>query len=230
MADYEIQEYEFSLDDLIGNMKENVKEDMKSFEDLVNLDGSLKRELYLFEISSGTGSTIDGYIRFWNEYDNERNIPIEQRIPIKIYIDSCGGSLTDTFTIIDAIKLSKTPVWTINLGCAYSGGFFVFICGHKRIVSSLCRVFVRCGHKRIAYPHASFLFHEGSTGTSGTSSQFENYTAFYKRQLEQLKNIVLENTSISQEEYQDIKKDDIWYDVKDGIEKGFIDEVAKELI
>ena len=214
MADYEIQEYEFSLDDLIGNMKTNVKEDIKSFEDLVNLDGSLKRELYLFEISPGTGSTIDGYIRFWNEYDNERNIPVEKRTPIKIYIDSCGGSLTDTFTIIDAIKLSKTPVWTINLGCAYSGGFFVFICGHKRI----------------AYPHASFLFHEGSTGTSGTSSQFENYTAFYKRQLEQLKNIVLDNTSITQEEYQDIKKDDIWYDVKDGFEKGFIDEVAEELI
>lgn len=214
MADYEIQEYEFSLDDLIGNMKENVKDDMKSFEDLVNLDGSLKRELYLFEISSGTGSTMDGYIRFWNEYDESHNIPVEQRIPIKIYIDSCGGSLTDTFTIIDAIKLSKTPVWTINIGCAYSGGFFTFISGHKRI----------------AYPHSSFLFHEGSTGTSGTSSQFENYTAFYKRQLNQIKEIVLENTNMTEEEYQEIKKDDIWYDVKDGIEKGFVDEVAEELI
>ena len=214
MADYEIQEYEFSLDDLMGNMKENVKEDMKSFEDLVNLDGSLKRELYLFEISSGTGSTIDGYIRFWNEYDESHNIPVEQRKPIKIYIDSCGGSLTDTFTIIDAIKLSKTPIWTINLGCAYSGGFFTFISGHKRI----------------AYPHSSFLFHEGSTGTSGTSSQFENYTAFYKRQLNQIKEIVLENTNMTEAEYQEIKKDDIWYDVKDGVEKGFVDEVAKELI
>ena len=50
MADYEIQEYEFNLDDLMGNMKNNIKEDIKSFEDLVNLDGSLKRELYLFEI------------------------------------------------------------------------------------------------------------------------------------------------------------------------------------
>jgi len=214
MADYEIQEYEFSLDDLIGNMKENIKDDMKSFEDLVNLDGSLKRELYLFEISSGTGSTMDGYIRFWNEYDESHNIPVEQRIPIKIYIDSCGGSLTDTFTIIDAIKLSKTPVWTINIGCAYSGGFFTFISGHKRI----------------AYPHSSFLFHEGSTGTSGTSSQFENYTAFYKRQLNQIKEIVLENTNMTEEEYQEIKKDDIWYDVKDGIEKGFVDKVAEGLI
>ena len=213
-SDYEVQEYEFSLDDLLGHMKENIKDDIKNFEDLINLDSSLKREVYLYDIAPGTGPSIDGYIRFWNEYDEEHNIPVEEREPIKLYIDSCGGSLTDTFTIIDAIKLSKTPVWTINMGCAYSGGFFTFISGHKRI----------------AYPHSSFLFHEGSTGTSGTSSQFENYTAFYKRQLEQLKNIVLENTSITQEEYQDIKKDDIWYSVEDGIEKGFIDEVAKELI
>ena len=131
-----------------------------------------------------------------------------------IYIDSCGGSLTDTLTIIDSIKLSKTPIYTICVGTAYSGGFFVFISGHKRI----------------AYPHASFLFHEGSTGTSGTSGQFENYTAFYRKQLNQLEQIVLKNTSISEEEYKNIKKDDIWYDTIDGIEKGFIDEIAKELI
>ena len=213
-SDYEVQEYEFSLDDLFGHIKENVKDDMKTFEDLINLDSSFRREIYLYDIAAGVGPSVDGYIRFWNEYDDDHNIPVEEREPIKIFIDSCGGSLTDTFTIIDAIKLSKTPVWTINMGCAYSGGFFVFISSDKRI----------------AYPHSSFLFHEGSTGTSGTSSQFENYTAFYKRQLGQLKNIVLENTSITEEEYADIRKDDIWYDVQDGIEKGFIDEVAKELL
>lgn len=212
MADYELQD--FNLNDLMEGMKKNVKEDIKSFEDLINLDGSLKREVYLYDIAPGTGATVEGYIRFWNQYDNDHNIPEESREPIKIYIDSCGGSLSDTFTIIDAIKLSKTPVWTINMGCAYSGGFFVFICGHKRI----------------AYSHSSFLFHEGSTGTSGTSSQFENYTAFYKKQLEQLKNIVLNNTSISKEEYQEIKKDDIWYDVEDGVTKGFIDKIAEEFV
>ena len=210
--EYELQEID--LDELFGCIQKNVKEDVKVFEDLLNLDGAIKREVYLYDISSGTGSSIDGYIRFWNEYDDAHNIPIEERKPIKIYIDSCGGSLTDTFTIIDSIKMSKTSVWTINMGCAYSGGFFVFITGHKRI----------------AYPHSSFLFHEGSTGTSGTSSQFENYTAFYKRQLEQLKNIVLENTSITKEEYLEIKKDDIWYDAEDGLSKGFVDEIAKELL
>lgn len=212
MDEYEIQEIE--LDNLVDALSTNVKKDIKTFEDLINLDGALNREIYLFDITSGTGSSIDGYIRFWNDYDKKHNIPIEKREPIKIYIDSCGGSLTDTFTIIDSIKMSKTPVWTIAIGCVYSGGFFTFISGHKRI----------------AYPHASFLFHEGSTGTSGTSSQFENYTAFYRKQLNQLASIVLNNTKITEEEYKDIRKDDVWYDVIDGVEKGFVDEILEEFI
>lgn len=212
MSDFEI--YDLDLDDLIEGVSDKVKENLKSFEDIINLDGALHREIYLFDITPGIGSSIDGYIRFWNDWDKRHNIPVEEREPIKIYIDSCGGSLTDTFTIIDSIKMSKTPVWTIAIGCVYSGGFFTFISGHRRI----------------AYPHASFLFHEGSTGTSGTSSQFENYTAFYRKQLNQLASIVLNNTKITEEEYKDIRKDDIWYDVTDGIEKGFIDVIAEELI
>lgn len=202
------------LDDLTENMYVNVKEDIKEFEDLVNLNSGLNRELFVGSIVDGTGTSIDSYIRFWNHYDNSHNIPIEKREPIKIYIDSCGGSLTDTLTMIDAIKMSKTPIWTIAIGCAYSGGFFTFISGHKRI----------------AYPHASFLFHEGSTQNGGTSSQFENYTQFYKRQLNQLKNIVLSNSNITSEEYSNIRKDDVWYDAEDGVNKGFVDEIAKELI
>ena len=206
--------YELDLSDLMGCMEENVKEDLKNFEDLINLDGSLNREIFLFDIESGTGSAINGYIRFWNEYDEKHNIPVDERKPIKIYIDSYGGSLTDTFTIVDSIKMSKTPIWTICIGCAYSGGFFAFISGDKRI----------------AYPHASFLFHEGSTSNGGTSSQFENYTAFYRKQLNQLAEIVINNTKITKEEYKEIRKDDVWYDVQEGIEKGFIDEVAEGLI
>lgn len=202
------------LDDLASALNKNVVNDVKSFEDVINLEGSIEREIYLNGIDYGTGSNIDGYIRFWNDYDNKHNIPIEERKPIKLYIDSYGGSLLDTFTMIDSIKMSKTPIWTICTGAAYSGGFFTFIAGHKRI----------------AYPHASFLFHEGATSNEGTASQFENYTAFYKRQLMQLKDIVLENTNITEEEYKDIKRDDVWYDVNDGIKKGFIDIVAKEFI
>lgn len=210
--EYEIQEMD--LDDFISAMGKNIKEDIKDFDDLINLDGALKREIYLGDIVNGTGGTVDGYIRFWNDYDDKHNIPIEERKPIKIYVDSYGGSLTDTFTMVDSIKMSKTPVWTICIGCAYSGGFFTMLAGHRRI----------------AYPRASFLFHEGATGTSGTAGQFDNYAQFYKKQLSLLKDLVIENTNLTEEDYKEIKKDDIWYDTKEALEKGIIDEIATRLI
>lgn len=200
------------LEDLLGGMLENVEDDMKSFDDYINLAMSLEREIYLGDITEGVGSSVCGYIRFWNKLDDKKGIDPKDRKPIKIYIDSNGGLLGDTLTMVDAIKLSKTPVWTICSGSAYSGGYFVFISGHKRI----------------AYPHSTFLFHEGATGTSGTSGQFENFSAFYKKQLESLKDIVLENTKITEKEYQEIKRDDVWYFADEGIEKGFVDEIATE--
>ena len=198
----------------ITDLVDNIKEDIKSFDDFVNIKSAVNREIMIGEIEDGTGRYVDAYIRFWNKQDDENNISIEDRKPIKLYIDSCGGLLTDTFSIIDSVRMSKTPVIGICTGTAYSGGFFILI---------------SC-NKRVAYPHASFLFHEGATQNGGTSGQFENYTAFYKKQLKQLKQLVLDYTKISEEEYDKIKRDDIWYDSDEALEKGIIDEIAEEYI
>lgn len=209
-VDYETQEID--INELANALVENVKGDIKSFNDFIDLDAALNREIAIGEIEDGLGSAVDAYIRYWNKCDE--NIPVEDRKPIKLIIDSCGGFLTDSFTIIDSIKMSKTPVIGICTGNAYSGGFFIFI---------------SCD-KRIAYPHSSYLFHEGATSNGGTAGQFANYAMFYKKQLNQLRQVVLEHTNITEEEYESIKKDDVWYDVNDGVEKGFIDEIAENFV
>ena len=211
-TDYEIQE--FDLDDLIDAMSDNIKEDVKSFDDVINLDCALNREIYVGDISGGIGQTVDGYIRFWNKYDDKCNIPIEDRKPIKIYIDSNGGCLSDTFTMIDAIKLSKTPVWTICTGSAYSGGFFTFIAGHRRF----------------AYDHASFLYHEGATATGADAGKFRNYAEFYQKELEQLKEVTLKYTKITPEEYKEHIKDDWWMTADEALKYGVCDEITKEFV
>lgn len=202
-----------NFNQFINDLVEN-KSERKSFDNVIETSQTLDRNLYLGEIEEGTGSLVDTAIRFWNKADNENDTPIEEREPIKIYIDSPGGDLSSTLTIIDAIRLSKTPVWTINVGTAYSGGFFSFISGHRRF----------------AYPSSSFLFHEGSAGTSGTANQFENYASFYKRRLNALKEIVLSHTKISEEKYTSIQKDDFWMTAEDAIELGCADEIITELI
>lgn len=198
------------IGDLITNVIEDT--DKKGFEDIVDLDSAANdRNIYLGDIDIGIGSSVDAMIRFWNRKD--KNILPERRQPIKIFIDSNGGSLMDAFTIINSIQMSETPVHTIVTGTAYSAGFFICIAGHKRY----------------AYPLASFLYHEGSASNGGTAGQFRNFADFYEKQLEQLKNHVLKCTNIDEEKYKEIKKDDIWLTAEEALEIGAIDGIIGAL-
>lgn len=188
--------------------------DVKDFNKILEIADTLNRTIIIEEIDEESGVVAESLIHFWNRYDEENEIPIEERKPIKIYIDSPGGYLTSTFTIMDSIKLSKTPVWTINIGCAYSGGFFIFICGHKRI----------------AYPTSSFLYHEGNGSVSGDANKFQNQADFYKKQRQRLKEFTLKYTKITEEQYNEHIKDDWWLFADEAIELGIADEIATEFI
>ena len=184
------------------------------FCDIIDLSNGLNRNIVFTDIDASIGDSVNSYIQFFNRIDQEKKIAVNKRTPIKIYIDSNGGSLTACFTIIDAITMSKTPVWTINIGKAYSAGFFIFITGHKRF----------------AYPNSSFLFHEGSTGIYQDANKFKNYADFYKQQLEQLRAITLEHTQIEPEEYDKHVKDDWWFDVNEALKYGVTDKISYKLI
>ena len=184
------------------------------FCDIIDLSNGLNRNIVLTDIDASIGDSVNSYIQFFNRIDQEKKIDVNKRTPIKIYIDSNGGSLTACFTIIDAITMSKTPVWTINIGKAYSAGFFIFITGHKRF----------------AYPHSSFLFHEGSTGIYQDANKFKNYADFYKQQLERLRAITLKHTQIEPEEYDKHVKDDWWFNVDEALKYGVTDKISYKLI
>lgn len=198
---------------LIGSLVESSKENY-DFTDIVDLDNALSRRLHLGDIDTDVADAVDNYIRFFNRIDDEEEIPIDKREPIKIYINSGGGDLMGTLTIIDAIKASATPVYTINIGCAYSGGFFIFIAGYKRF----------------AYPNSTFLFHEGSTGSFGDAHKFNNWADFYKKVLLKLKTIVLDYTDITEEEYNAHIKDDWWFLAEDALQCKICDEIIYSLI
>ena len=199
--------------ELIKELDENKDKELKSFDQLVDYYQSYnERNLVLGEIGPELAVAVDSVIRFWNKVDE--NVPVEERQPIKVYIHSPGGYLTSAFSIIDSIKLSKTPVHTIAIGDVYSGGFFIFLAGDKKL----------------AYPHASFLYHEGATTNGGDANKFRNFAKFYEVQLEQLKHIVLKNSGISEEEYEKHIKDDWWLTSEEAVQFGIADEILTELV
>lgn len=187
--------------------------DCHCFEDVMNKALCEDRECLILDITDEVGDVVNNVIRYWNMIDDNNGTSVEERKPIKLYIDSHGGCLIQSLIMIDSIALSKTPVWTIGMGAVYSGGFFTFIAGHKRI----------------AYPHASFLYHEGSTGMGGDAGKFRNFAAFYEKQLDELKAITLKYTKITEETYDQHVKDDWWLLAKEALALGICDEIATEL-
>lgn len=189
----------------------NCSKDQYSFSDIVELSNSLNRELIIpFELDEGVATAVASIVRYWNRVDTEECIPVDEREPIKIFIDCYGGNLTEAFGIVDTIQSSITPVYTIVSGCAYSGGFLIAIAGHKRF----------------CYPHASYMFHEGAGGFQGDANKFVNFTTFYKKQLEQMKRIIIDNTGIDEEKYKEIKHDDFWMTAEEALEYGVVDIVG----
>lgn len=202
---------------IIQRLIDKEDEKIKDFACALNLSNQLSREVTIADvIDEETGDAVESIIRFWNKMDDEMEIPNNKREPIKVYINTPGGSLHATLTMVDAIRMSKTPVYTINTGTAFSGGFFIFISGHMRY----------------SYPHATFLFHEGSTGGGGPqdAGKFRNYASFYDKMLEQLKDLTIENTIITEEEYAQHKLDDWWIFPKEAVKLGICDEIISEFI
>ena len=184
-------------------------------EEVVNTFNFVSRSLYLCsEITHDHAVAFSDAIRFWNAIDEADNIPVDERSPIKIYIDSPGGDLDATFSIVDSILLSETPVWTITIGSGDSGGFFVGISGHKKI----------------GYPHSSYLFHEGSCQNEADAHKYFQQVEFYKKKLAMLKKLTLNNTKLTEDEYKKHKKDDLWFTAEEALQKGIIDEIATKLI
>ena len=202
---------------LIERLLDKEDEKVKDFSYLLNLSNQLSREVPISDvIDEEIGDAVESIIRFWNKLDDDMGTPISEREPIKVYINTPGGSLHATLTMVDAIRMSKTPVYTINTGTAFSGGFFIFISGHMRY----------------SYPHATFLFHEGSTGGGGPqdAGKFRNYASFYDKMLEQLEVLTLENTNITKEVYDKHKLDDWWIFADEALELGICDEIIDNFI
>lgn len=202
------------ITELLNDLHKNPSESIQTFDDIFTLSSCWSREVLVGDIDPELGVAIETFIRFWNKYDDENNIPVEKREPIKLFIDSNGGDLTAAFTVIDAITLSKTPVYTINIGSAYSGGFFIFITGHKRY----------------AYPLSTFLYHEGSTGNVADAGKFRNFANFYDKELDMLKDLTLKYTKFTPEFYEEKKKDDLWLTSQEALELGVCDEILTEFI
>lgn len=180
---------------------------------LVNFYTDLDNRVYWLsdEINNYTFDLVQYIIR-WNRED--KDIPVDERKPIRIIVDCPGGHLSVSETVSNIIKMSKTPVYGIALGYVASGASVIYL---------------SC-HKKFALPNSVFVLHKG--GCSGVSGTYDEIVAFardYEKQMETLIDFYITNTKYTEEEIEENIQTDWYIRTEEALQKGIVDELVTNI-
>lgn len=163
------------------------------------------------EVDSSTLEIVKAIMRI-NHYDEKLNIPKEERVPIKLFIDTNGGDVQVMWTLINAIGISKTPIYTIVYCLALSAGAHI----------------LAAGHKKFAFPGSTILVHSGSVGYQGIVEQVESAKKYYDIVSKQINDKLLTDTLISQKELKRKGAVDWYMSAEDALKYKVIDRIIED--
>lgn len=143
----------------------------------------------------------------------DKDIEPDKRIPIKVYIDTLGGNLVESMSLATIMIMSKTPVITVNIGEAYSGGAILLLAGHKRY----------------AMPYSKALLHTGSGAVGGTFEQTEEAQKNYKKQVAEMGEYILERSGMDTKLYKKNKSKDWYLDANEQVTNGLVHSIVTNI-
>ena len=162
------------------------------------------------EIGDGLFELSKMIIRYNKE---DKDIPVEERKPIKIFINSPGGDLDSTLAFIGLMNISKTPIWTVDACWAYSAAGLILMAGHKRY----------------ALPNTECLIHSGSGQLGGSYEQTTEQMKNYKYLVDKMRDFILSKTKIDQKLFKKNSQKDWYIYDNDMLELGIVDEIIDDL-
>lgn len=167
-------------------------------------------------INYATVGEVISYILTWNTDDEKKEAEDESfvALPIRLYVQSYGGSVYDAWGLIDAILTSRTPVYTYCFGTAMSAGLLIFLAGKKRFVSR----------------HATLLYHQISLWNSGKFQDFVEDQEQFARLQKEIEAYVLSRSRFKKKQMKRIRKAkrDYYIQARDCIKLGLADEIIEE--
>lgn len=173
-----------------------------------------KRSLWIYgRIDDKTCADASYFIYSINCEDDklEKDKKKYKRKPIKIYINSYGGSIYDMWVVIDTILTSKTPVHTYCTGYAMSAAFQIFISGKKRYITR----------------HATLMYHQMFAGFWGKYQDLVEDQQRNDYMNKEIENYVIERTKLTKQKLRNIRetKRDTYFNAEDAIKNGIADKI-----
>ena len=158
--------------------------------------------------------TFESVIKPIIQYNKEdKDLPIEERKPIKLIFSSCGGDVGIMNSAIDVIMASKTPVFGYNVSYCYSAAAIIFLACDKRYTM----------------PHAEYLIHQGSGTVNANTQQMFDMVDNLKEVETKIKEFVLERTNIDSKLYSKKQRKEWYIEPEKQIELGVCDGIIESL-
>tara|TARA_B100000214_G_scaffold375219_1_gene360636 strand:- start:2807 stop:3445 length:639 start_codon:yes stop_codon:yes gene_type:complete len=130
-------------------------------------------------------------------------------VPIRLHINSYGGSVFSGFAAIDYILQSKVPVHTVIDGCAASAATLMSVVGAKRYM----------------HRNSFMLIHQLSSGMWGTYRQLQDDMENCDVLMDRIREIYKRHTKIPKTKLNELLKHDLWWDAETCLKYGMIDEI-----
>lgn len=166
------------------------------------------------EVDAGALDLVKMIVRCNKE---DKGKPIEERKPITVFIDSPGGSVEVLYSIVKAMRASKTIIRTVNYCTCFSAASEILAAGTK-------------GY-RYCMPGSIVMCHSGSMQLGGTVGNVDATKKWCDALSKRCTDMFLENTGINAKTYK--KKtgtNNDWYLFEDeAVEYGIVDKVIDDL-
>lgn len=129
--------------------------------------------------------------------------------PIYLWINSAGGYICDGFALVDTIRMSPVPIYTIIRGYACSMAGIVSVSGHKRFITE----------------NSYFMAHD----VSGGGYDYAAKQKFHVKHMEKLETQIFDhltkNSILSKTDLEIAKHGELWLNSHQCLEKQVVDGI-----
>ena len=131
---------------------------------------------------------------------------------ITILINSPGGDCTEGLAIVDAIKMSASPIQTVITGMSASMAGIISVCGDIRMITK----------------NAFWMAHPMAGGTYDYKQHVKDYIGFLERLDKKMSIILKQHTKLTKEDVEKFTNGQLWLDAEDCVRKGVCDEIVND--
>ena len=166
------------LQEMLNNMCISINDALPDMDEFSRWKMFTERMLFLDLYVDANVLTLERMILAFNMEDKDK--PVEERKPIKLFLQNDGGLLQMAYSLIDIIQASKTPVYTYDLGVCSSAAALIFLSAPRRFM----------------FRNSTVLIHQGSAEFTGDAGKILDATQSYKEMLKKMNNYILQRTNI----------------------------------